>query len=115
MDTIVSQFKLKKIIKYEASSPVDSPLYLKLKSKVLISNQGYDDRAFSIESGLRGQQLELKMNNFFRFLKDESGATAIEYGLIAAGVAVAISTAVTTLGTDLKSVFGKISGALVPG
>lgn len=44
-------------------------------------------------------------NVFSRFLKDESGATAIEYGLIAAGIAVAIITAVNTLGTSLNTTF----------
>jgi pilus assembly protein Flp/PilA len=38
-----------------------------------------------------------------RFLKDESGATAIEYGLIVALIAVVIVAAVTTLGTNLKA------------
>jgi pilus assembly protein Flp/PilA len=47
-----------------------------------------------------------------RFVKDESGATAIEYGLIAAGIAVAIITAVNAVGTDLSGLFGKISGKL---
>jgi len=42
---------------------------------------------------------------FARFLKDESGATAIEYGLIAALIAVAIIVAVQTLGTNLKAHF----------
>jgi pilus assembly protein Flp/PilA len=49
-----------------------------------------------------------------RFLKDESGATAIEYGLIAALIAVAIVTAVTAIGTNLNTVFGKVQTALVP-
>jgi pilus assembly protein Flp/PilA len=43
-----------------------------------------------------------------RFVKDESGATAIEYGLIAAGISVAIITAVNTLGTSLKGTFDSI-------
>ena len=47
-----------------------------------------------------------------RFVKDESGATAIEYGLIAALVAVAIITALTTLGTKLTSTFGNVSAKL---
>jgi pilus assembly protein Flp/PilA len=47
-----------------------------------------------------------------RFVKDESGATAIEYGLIAAGIAVAIITAENAVGTDLSGLFGKISGKL---
>lgn len=49
---------------------------------------------------------------FARFAKDESGATAIEYGLIAAGIAVAIIAAVNTVGTDLIAKFGEVSAAL---
>ncbi len=52
------------------------------------------------------------MMNLKRFLKDESGATAIEYGLIAALVAVAIIGAVTSLGTSLIDVFDSISDEL---
>ena len=44
-----------------------------------------------------------------RFVKDESGATAIEYGLIVALIAVVIITAVTTIGTKLGSAFGKVA------
>ena len=44
-----------------------------------------------------------------RFAKDESGATAIEYGLIVALIAVVIITAVTTLGTTLSSKFSTVS------
>lgn len=47
-----------------------------------------------------------------RFLKDESGATAIEYGLIVALIAVVIITAVTTLGTKLDTAFGSINSKL---
>ena len=47
-----------------------------------------------------------------RFVKDESGATAIEYGLIAAGIAIAIITAVNGVGTKLSSNFGTISTSL---
>ena len=47
-----------------------------------------------------------------RFVKDESGATAIEYGLIAAGIAVAIATIVKTVGTNLTTVFTSVSTAL---
>jgi pilus assembly protein Flp/PilA len=46
------------------------------------------------------------------FLKDESGATAIEYGLIAAGIAVAIIAVVNGLGTKLKTTFSSISSQL---
>jgi pilus assembly protein Flp/PilA len=47
-----------------------------------------------------------------RFAIDESGATAIEYGLIAAGISVAIITVVNTLGSQLKSTFTNISSQL---
>jgi pilus assembly protein Flp/PilA len=46
------------------------------------------------------------------FFKDESGATAIEYGLIAAGIAIAIITAVNGLGTKLSTNFDTISNSL---
>lgn len=49
---------------------------------------------------------------FARFVKDESGATAIEYGLIAALIALAITAGATTLGGSLNNAFGKISGKL---
>ena len=47
-----------------------------------------------------------------RFAKNESGATAIEYGLIATLIAIAIIGAATTLGTDLAATFGKVSAEL---
>jgi pilus assembly protein Flp/PilA len=48
-------------------------------------------------------------NLFMRFAKDESGATAIEYGLIAAGIGVAIVATVGTVGTDLNTLFSTVS------
>ena len=47
-----------------------------------------------------------------RFVKDDSGATAIEYGLIAAGISVAIIAVVQGLGTKLNSTFTTISSKL---
>jgi pilus assembly protein Flp/PilA len=47
-----------------------------------------------------------------RFVKNESGATAIEYGLIAAGISVAIITIVTTVGSKLVTTFTKVDTAL---
>ena len=47
-----------------------------------------------------------------RFLKDESGATAIEYGLIAALVAVVLVTALSAMGTKLSSTFQSVSSNL---
>ena len=47
-----------------------------------------------------------------RFARDETGATAIEYGLIAAGISIAIITAVAALGTSLNTTFTSVSTAL---
>ncbi|WP_394764112.1 Flp family type IVb pilin [Phenylobacterium sp.] len=47
-----------------------------------------------------------------RFITDESGATAIEYGLIAALVAVALVTALTAMSGKLTTTFGKVTAAL---
>jgi pilus assembly protein Flp/PilA len=46
------------------------------------------------------------------FLKDEQGATAIEYGLIAAGISVAIIATVAALGTNLNTTFSTVSSAV---
>ena len=51
---------------------------------------------------------------FQKFLDDESGATAIEYVLIAAGIAIAIIGAVNGVGTSLNTAIGKVSTALTP-
>lgn len=47
-----------------------------------------------------------------RFINDDSGATAIEYGLIAAGISVAILAVVNTLGTQLQTTFSNVSNSL---
>ena len=51
-------------------------------------------------------------NLLVRFMKDDSGATAIEYGLIAAGISVAIIAVVNGLGTKLNTTFDSISTQL---
>ena len=51
-------------------------------------------------------------NLIARFVKDESGATAIEYGLIAAGISLAIIAVVNRLGTSLSTKFNSISSSL---
>ena len=61
----------------------------------------------------RGPLKELPMKTLFvRFVKDNSGATAIEYGLIAAGISVAIIAVVNGLGTTLNAKFKSISDQL---
>jgi pilus assembly protein Flp/PilA len=52
------------------------------------------------------------MRKLIRFLKDNSGATAIEYGLIAAGISVAIIAAVQLTGTNLTGTFNSVANAL---
>ncbi len=52
------------------------------------------------------------INQVKRFAKDESGATAIEYGLIAAGISVAIIAVVQGLGSKLSTTLGSVSTAL---
>lgn len=52
------------------------------------------------------------MRNLIRFIKQEEGATAIEYGLIASLIAVVIVVALTTLGGKLSTTFTSISGSL---
>ncbi len=52
------------------------------------------------------------MNVFRKFLIDETGATAIEYGLIAAGISVAIITVVMTLGSQLVATFTTVTTEL---
>lgn len=49
---------------------------------------------------------------FVKFLRNESGATAIEYGLIATGIAIAIIAAVNGVGTNLSGTFSTIAGSL---
>jgi pilus assembly protein Flp/PilA len=50
--------------------------------------------------------------SFFKFLSDESGATAIEYGLIAAGISIAILAAVNGLGSNLNTMFNSVNTSL---
>jgi pilus assembly protein Flp/PilA len=65
---------------------------------ILPAEDGRDDRIF----------LALIM----RFLKDENAATAIEYGLIAAGIALAVLPVLTGVGTKLKATFSVVQAAL---
>lgn len=52
------------------------------------------------------------MKNVMKFLKDKSGATAIEYGLIAALIAVAVIGGVSALGTNANTTFTKVSAKM---
>jgi pilus assembly protein Flp/PilA len=65
-----------------------------------------DELVFVFKQTLLGRVI---MKNFVvRFVKDESGATAIEYGLIAAGIGVAIVTVVGSVGDELNILFTQV-------
>src|SRR5262249_22950132 len=61
---------------------------------------------------LTRQSRSLFMSKIFAFVKDESGATAIEYGLIAALISVVIITAVKLVGTNLTTTFNSVAAAV---
>ena len=67
-------------------------------------------RAELLEEGYRSMSMK---SIIARFRKDEDGATAIEYGLIAALIAVVIITAVTLLGENLEATFNEVANELV--
>jgi pilus assembly protein Flp/PilA len=56
--------------------------------------------------------MELEMSLLVQFLKDESGGTAIEYGLIAAGITIAIIAVINALGSQLNATFSTITSDL---
>jgi pilus assembly protein Flp/PilA len=60
----------------------------------------------------RGSQEEVVLRCFLKFLSDQSGATAIEYGLIAAGISLAIIAVVNGLGTNLSTKFDSVNTSL---
>jgi len=62
-----------------------------------------------LRNGLKAVKMRKK---FFEFIADESGATAIEYGLIAAGISLAIIAVVNGLGTKLNTKFTAINNSL---
>ena len=69
--------------------------------------------ARNLEPAWKKISLEVKLKQVFsKFLNDESGATAIEYGLIAAGIALAIIAVVNGLGTNLNEKFTSINSSL---
>jgi len=72
---------------------------------------GAPSQCRSLHRFIKGKTIMTKF--ITKFAQDESGATAIEYGLIAALIAVAIIAAVTALGTKISSVFTGIAGKLV--
>ena len=80
----------------------------------LVTSAARETRTLSIQNGLLGQNNGTGpgVNIIKNFLKDENAATAIEYGLIAAGIALAIITVVNGLGSKLSSKFTAINTSL---
>src|SRR5437762_3418246 len=71
------------------------------------------DSVFTLASRATEQNEEAVMKDqVVRFMRDETGATAIEYGLIAAGISVAIVLVVQGVGTNLNNTFNNVSNAL---
>jgi pilus assembly protein Flp/PilA len=62
--------------------------------------------------GARHHPMEANLKQIIKFLSDNSGATAIEYGLIAAGIALAIIAIVNGLGSNLNGMFTSINSSL---
>ena len=70
-------------------------------------------RVWNVKSKYGGLNVQLLLKDIAqRFVRDESGATAIEYGLIAAGIALAIISVVNGLGTNLRARFTSINSSL---
>ena len=82
---------------------------MNLHSRTLVLDQQI---TISTPWPLRGPQQFAMKNLISAFLEDETAATAIEYGLIAAGISVAIIAVVNGLGTKLNATFSSISTSL---
>ncbi len=70
----------------------------------------YEWRSSSGNAGCKG--MEMGMSKFLKLIENEKGATAIEYGLIAALIAIAAIGAMTSIGTKLSSTFQNVSTSL---
>jgi pilus assembly protein Flp/PilA len=70
------------------------------------------DKSYHLCSICNRQQELTPMRTLVKLIRDESGATAIEYGLIAAGISIAIIATVNALGTQLNTTFNSVSTAL---
>ena len=89
------------------SSAINSKL-----TQAEVPNRGTRDQRTMVLVNFPFQIPGETMQTIRRFLADESGATAIEYGLIAAGIALAIIAVINNLGSTLKLKFGSISSSL---
>ena len=76
------------------------------------ASSAHSDRPFLHGGDTPRERNQVVRNLLWSFLADQTGATAIEYGLIAAGIAVAIIAVVDALGTNLNSTFSSVSSSL---
>jgi pilus assembly protein Flp/PilA len=82
-------------------------------SKPSLVDIEFDMKPFALgRSGQRSEARRFSVNTFRRFLDDETAASAIEYGLLAAGISLAIISSVSGVGTKLSTKFGSISTSL---
>jgi pilus assembly protein Flp/PilA len=86
---------------------------LQLSERRVRHGHGAENAGETTLSSTSHVYMELPMKNLIaRFVKDESGATAIEYGLIAAGISLAIIAVVNGLGTNLNNKFTSVNTQL---
>jgi pilus assembly protein Flp/PilA len=78
----------------------------------LTTSAAREARTLSIQNGSFGQKAGPGVKIILEFLKDETAATAIEYGLVAAGISLAIIAAVNGLGGKLNTRFSAINSSL---
>ena len=71
-----------------------------------------DEIVISMKIPDKLKSMEEKMEKLIRFFKDEEGATAVEYGIMVALIAMVIILAVTAIGTNLNVVFNSVSSKL---
>lgn len=97
-----------------ALSSLDFRIYFSLKRFGKNATYGYKlaRKVFGLGPGASIFNRSNNMTNLIRFLKDDSGATAIEYGLLASLIAVALIGAVKFLGTTLSGKFSDIASAI---
>src|SRR5262245_38890243 len=92
----------------QINSDATSPLLVCVHDRGKPDNNGPPARAQTVTRASRSHL----MKTLKKFMKDESGATAIEYGLIAAGIAVAIIVVVRGVGTNLNATFQAVKDNL---
>lgn len=101
-------------IYYEYSNIIDFENYILIALAVACERLDWDVECDASPGPVRALDIgDMRMlNNITRFLKNEDGATAIEYGLIAALIGVVIIISVQALGTEVSATFGEVKDGL---